>query len=147
MQLKRTTAEDADFIYLINLLDTELSERNGAVQELYHEHNKTDFIKNVVIAYEGLMPVGCGSFKSFEGSAEIKRMFVLPSHRGKGLAAAMLSELENWARELKFNHSVLETGHNQIEAIALYKKAGYREIPNYGPYANLPDSICMKKRL
>ena len=110
-------------------------------------HNKTDFIKNVVVAYANSAPVGCGSFKTFEGQAEIKRMFVNQSYRGKGIAKSILSELENWAKELKFTHTVLETGHNQIEAIALYKKTGYRLIPNYGPYMNLPDSICMRKTL
>jgi len=146
-QLKRTTAHDNDFKGLIKLLDAELVERNGDIQDLYKVHNKTDFIKNVVVAYANSAPVGCGSFKTFEGQAEIKRMFVNQSYRGKGIAKSILSELENWAKELKFTHTVLETGHNQIEAIALYKKTGYRLIPNYGPYMNLPDSICMRKTL
>jgi GNAT superfamily N-acetyltransferase len=74
-------------------------------------------------------------------------MFVLPSSRGRGIARKVLEELETWRREDDFIQSKLETGNNQPEAVAVYKRALYRQIPNYPPYTNMADSICMAKML
>jgi len=76
---------------------------------------------------------------------EVKRMFVLPEFRGKGIATKILVELENWAKELLYNKCVLETGKRQPDAIALYEKNGYLKIPNYGQYANMENSVCFEK--
>jgi GNAT superfamily N-acetyltransferase len=78
---------------------------------------------------------------------EIKRMFVLPEHRGKGIAGQILQQLEIWAAEGNNSTCILETGKKQPEAIALYKKAGYKIIPNYGQYENVENSVCMEKRI
>ena len=72
-------------------------------------------------------------------------MFVLPDSRGKGIAGKILKELENWAIELNYTACILETGRKQNDAIALYKKAGYNIIPNYGQYENIDNSVCLKK--
>ena len=74
-------------------------------------------------------------------------MYVKPEYRGRGIAATILNSLEKWAAELNFPVSVLETGTQQIEAIQLYMKSGYVVMENYGPYKNMPESICMQKRL
>ena len=92
------------------------------------------------------MPVGCGAFKKYEdGAAEIKRMFVLPEHRGRRVAAGVLKELEDWAAEMDFRECILETGYKQPEAIALYKRSGYEVIENYGQYIGVENSVCMRK--
>jgi GNAT superfamily N-acetyltransferase len=80
-------------------------------------------------------------------SVEIKRMFVQPAERGKGIARSILTGLELWAKETGFSYTMLETGNNQPEAIALYQKAGYTVIPNYGQYSGMETSICMRKAL
>ena len=59
----------------------------------------------------------------------------------------VLKELEVWAKTLGFKKCVLETGKMQLEAIALYKKQGYKIIKNYGPYKMVEDSICLQKLL
>lgn len=74
-------------------------------------------------------------------------MFVLPEHRGKGIAFQILQELEKWAEELKYSESILETGKKQPEAIALYQKSGYEIITNYGQYENILNSVCMSKSI
>ena len=74
-------------------------------------------------------------------------MFVHPDYRGKGIASKILSELELWASEQNYSEAILETGINQPEAIALYKKSGYLVTQNYGQYANAENSVCMKKIL
>jgi putative acetyltransferase len=72
-------------------------------------------------------------------------MFVMPESRGRRVAAQILGELEAWAFESGFSSCVLETGMKQPEAIALYKRSGYVPVPNYGQYAGVYNSVCMKK--
>lgn len=74
-------------------------------------------------------------------------MYTTPEGRGKGIATLVLTALETWANELHYNTCVLETGKRQPEATALYEKAGYTRIPNYGPYAGIENSLCFEKKL
>lgn len=148
LQLKRTNSTDADFIQLVQLLDADLAIRDGAEHAFYAQFNKVHMIQHVVIAYENNTAAGCGAFKPFDtDSVEIKRMYVLPAHRNKGIAAAVLQQLEQWAAEEGYVAAVLETGKKQPEAIRLYEKCGYSRIPNYGQYAGVENSVCMKKEL
>lgn len=78
---------------------------------------------------------------------EVKRMFTLPEKRGKGLASAILKELESWAKELGYKTTILETCKRQTEAVTLYNKCGYQVIPNYGQYIGIDNSICFEKEL
>ena len=144
MTLTRTNSEDTDFTYLVKLLDEDLSIRDGEDHAFFAQFNKIDKIKNVVVYSSNGGAVGCGAFKEFDQeTVEIKRMFVLPHQRGQGIAGKILNELEQWARELNYSSCVLETGKKQPEAIALYQKAGYTLIPNYGQYINVATSVCM----
>jgi len=146
INLLRTDSENADFRELVTLLDADLAIRDGAEHSFYAQFNKVDAIRHVIVAYDYEKAVGCGAFKEFEnGVAEIKRMYVREAERGKGIAGKILAELENWAKESDFTECVLETGIKQPEAIALYRKSGYEIIPNYGQYAGVENSICMKK--
>jgi GNAT superfamily N-acetyltransferase len=148
IKLIRTNSKDKDFVGLVKSLDVDLAKRDGDDHAFYHQFNSIESIKYTVVAYENEIPVGCGAIKQFdEMTMEVKRMYSLPSHRGRGIASRILSELETWALELSFNHSVLETGKQQPEAIALYQKRGYRIIPNYGQYAGVENSLCFEKWL
>jgi ribosomal protein S18 acetylase RimI-like enzyme len=80
-------------------------------------------------------------------TAEIKRMYVDPAARGRGLARAMLAHLERTAFEAGATVSILETGTLQPEAIALYESSGYVEVPKFGFYCAAPESRCYGKRL
>jgi putative acetyltransferase len=144
--LKRTTGTDDDFKLLITLLDKDLEVRNGDEQSFYTQFNSVDKIQNVIVAYDGEFPVGCGAFKKFEDTAlEVKRMFVRPEYRGKGIAFSILNELEKWGEDLNFYKFVLETGNKQQEAVRLYLRSGYHITPNYGQYVGVENSICMMK--
>ncbi|MGA8717932.1 MAG: GNAT family N-acetyltransferase, partial [Solirubrobacteraceae bacterium] len=81
------------------------------------------------------------------GVAELKRMYVVPAARGRGLSRAVLSELETRATALGATRVVLETGDKATAALALYESAGYARIPCFGAYAASPTSICFEKRL
>ena len=148
IDFQRTVSENADFQNLVTLLDEDLKIRDGSEHAFYAQFNKTTNIQNVIVCYLDNKPVGCGAFKEYsKGKAEIKRMFVLPGYRSRGIASAILKELEIWASQIKYEACILETGKNQPEAISLYKKAGYAVIDNYGQYINIGNSICMKKVL
>ena len=67
------------------------------------------------------------------------------NQRGKGIASKILTELEIWCVELGYKKCVLETGKNQPEAIALYKKNQYNIIPNFGKYEGVENSVCFEK--
>jgi len=147
-RLKRTNSDDIDFISLVVLLDQDLKIRDGEDHTFYNQFNKIDKIKHVIVYYENDIAVGCGAFREKENdTVEIKRMFVNPDYRKRGIAAAVLKELENWAAELNYTYTILETGKKQPEAISLYQKSGYTIIPNYPPYEEMDNSVCMKKTL
>ena len=130
------------------MLDADLAIRDGEDHSFYAQYNKIDKIKYVVVAYENNKPIACGAIKDFAPQVmEVKRMYTLPESRGKGIAQKLLTELELWAKELSYVKCVLETGKKQPEAIQLYKKSGYKIIPNYGQYIGIENSVCFEKEL
>ena len=142
----KTDAKHQDFQNLVKLLDADLLIRDGELHHFYAQFNKVDFIKNVIIAYADAEAVGCGAIKMYdEQTMEIKRMFVKESHRNQGIAAKLLTQLEDWAKDLSFQKCILETGNNQPEAIRLYQKCNYKIIPNYGQYEGVETSFCFEK--
>ena len=144
----RTDSTHPDFIALVKRLDAELAERDGTEHAFYDQFNKIVNLKLVIVAYENDKAVSCGAIKEVSPkSMEVKRMYTLPEHRGKGLAGNVLQELERWSRELHYKTCVLETGKRQPEAIRLYEKAGYNRIPNYGQYIGVENSVCFEKPL
>ena len=146
IKIVRTNSDDQDFIDLVKNLDAELAERDGNDHPFYAQFNKIDKIKYVVVAYENSKPMGCGAIKEYASNTmEIKRMYTSPESRGKGIATKVLTELEIWATELSYEKCILETGKKQPEAIGLYKKNGYKLIPNYGQYAEIENSLCFEK--
>lgn len=148
LQLIRTDSGHPDFISLVRLLDQDLAVRDGSDHAFYAQFNKIDMIKQAVVGFLDGQPVACGAIKPFsEKQAEVKRMFVHPDYRGRGLAGEVLQELEHWAQELGCDACVLETGKKQPEAIALYKKSGYTITENYGQYIGVDNSVCMRKNL
>jgi len=148
IRIIRTNSDNQDFIQLVRHLDADLAERDGEDHSFYAQFNKIDKIKHVVVAYENDQPVGCGAIKEYApDTMEVKRMYTSPESRGKGIASKVLRELEVWASELAHEKCILETGKKQPEAIGLYKKNGYKIIPNYGQYAEIESSLCFEKHL
>ena len=91
--------------------------------------------------------VGCGAVRELQpGIGEVKRMFVKPEWRGRGIARQLLAALELKARERGYQAVRIETGVGQPEAIALYRSAGYTAIPPFGGYIGNPASVCFEKR-
>jgi GNAT superfamily N-acetyltransferase len=108
------------------------------------------------VGYVGGQPVACGGWRArdgaadpalHDGDAELKRMFVQLTHRGRGYARAVLAELERTAAAAGRRRLVLETGTRQPEAIGLYTSAGYRPTAPFGVYRDSPNCRCYAKDL
>jgi putative acetyltransferase len=100
------------------------------------------------VAREQGQALGCGAFVlGSDGQAEMKRVFVDPVARGKGVARAIMEVMEREAARLGVTLMQLETGIKQPEAIALYRKFGYVERGPFGSYKPDPLSLFMEKLL
>jgi len=146
---QRSDYSNPDFKKFCEELDREFWVRYPDSQHNFEAHNKVDKSARIIVAYDDKAAIGCGCYRQAKemNSIEIKRMYVRPERRGAGIARMILSELETWAGEEGYMQSILETGIKQPEAIALYSRSGYRLIPNYPPYVDVAESICMKKEL
>jgi GNAT superfamily N-acetyltransferase len=101
-----------------------------------------------VVGYLDLEPVAMGGFRLIEdGTVEIKRMFVVPTQRGRGLSRLLLARLEELATAAGAERVILETGMKQPEAMALYATAGYDRIDAFGHYRDSPLSASYGKSL
>lgn len=150
MQIRYTDGRDSDFQSLCNALDQFLNALVGGAEHRsqYLAHNTLEDIHDVLIAYDGDVPVGCVSFQHFaRGVAEVKRVFVREANRGKGVARELMLLLEQLARKKGYSILIVETGAPLVAAMRLYQSLGYRVIANYGPYKQMKDSICLEKEL
>ena len=92
--------------------------------------------------------IGCGAIlRDARGWAEVKRMYVRPDQRGRGLGMRILDALSAVARDFRLPLLRLETGIHNIEALALYRRAGFAECGPFGDYASDPLSVFMEKRV
>lgn len=101
-----------------------------------------------LVGYMDEVAVACGGYRRLDdGTAEIKRMYVVPAARRRGLSRVVLAELERRAGTAGYRSLRLETGELQPEAVGLYESAGYSLIPCFGEYINDPQSLCYEKAL
>jgi len=101
-----------------------------------------------LVAELGGRPAGCGGWRVHAaGVVELKRMYVEPWARRRGVAAAVLAELERTAAAAGHTRVVLNSGDRQPEALALYARAGYTPVAGYGVYADAPGAVFLGKQL
>nr|WP_294488597.1 GNAT family N-acetyltransferase [uncultured Anaerosporobacter sp.] len=139
-----------DFINLCNQLDDNLNEIVGGEKQRlqYIQYNSLADIHDVIVLYADEKPVGCASFKEYEsGIAEIKRVFVHDAYRGLGLSKQLMHAIEQKAIQQCYKELILETGAVLVAAMGLYQSLGFHVIPNYGQYADMKESVCMRKHL
>jgi putative acetyltransferase len=98
-------------------------------------------------AFDGGRLVGCGGYVRCDGYGEVKRLFVRPDARGRGVGEMLLAELERRARADGLPVLRLETGVRQPAAVRLYERAGYAQRGPFGDYSDDPLSVFMEKRL
>lgn len=146
----KTDGTNGDFDQLCKELDENLEEMVAGKFERskYAKYNTLDSIHDVIIIYKNGEAAGAGSYKFYdEETVEFKRIFIRKEYRGCGLGRELLYRLEADARIKGFRYAILETGELLVGATAMYQKDGFKVIPNYGQYIDMPESLCMKKKL
>ena len=132
-----------------------LREAASEARKLYPEHFTVDAPRPVnpptpkrgvyLIGYQDGNPVACGALRPIDDACvEIRRMFVTAAARRKGLAQAILRELEIRATGFSYTIMRLETGNRQLSAMALYETLGFKRIAPFGAYVNDPLSTCFE---
>jgi GNAT superfamily N-acetyltransferase len=107
-----------------------------------------DVLATVLAVSDDTGPVAHAGLRLLKGEWEVKRVVVLESERGQGIAGRLMGEIEAIAARGGASRVILQTGDQQPEAVALYSKLGYTPIPVYEPYATaIPFSFCFEKRL
>jgi len=147
MQIIYTNGNHPDFLTLCNELDHSLDVAMGGFdkREKFVPFNQANTMDMVVILYSEETPIACGAYRQYNDcTAEIKRMFVNETYRGLGYGKTILKELIKITKEKNFQRLILETGDFLIAAVALYKSMGFKVIPNYAPYENMSESLCLE---
>lgn len=148
IELKQTNSENEDFLKLVIELEKHLTNADEKAHSECKQYNKLETIKYVIVAYINGKAIGCGAIREYDTDlVEIKRIFVSIDAREQGVGSKILAELEVWAKDLGFKNTILETGDMLPEAVRLYKKNNYIQIPNYGQYEGMEKSICFTKKL
>ena len=141
--------DEPEILVLIDELAEEERRRYGDGDTLVHEP------ESYVAPHGGFLaalrdgrPVACAGYRPIgDGVVELKRMYVQPGSRGRGLARRLLTAVEEGAAAQGARAIRLETGLPQPEAVALYETSGYTRIPGYGEWADHPLTVCMEKGL
>jgi GNAT superfamily N-acetyltransferase len=157
VEIRRTRYDAPDAVRLNDLVQAEYVARygDGDLTLMDAAHFEPPQGLYLLVYDAGGTPVASGGWRAQDaspegfgdGDAEIKRMFVVPDARGRGLARRLLAELEASAASAGRTRMVLETGLKQPEAIALYESSGYAPVPRFGYYRDHELSVCMGKSL
>ncbi|WP_034062258.1 GNAT family N-acetyltransferase [Lacinutrix jangbogonensis] len=147
IEIIRTNSQNLEFKRLVQLLNSDLAKRDGKTHPL-SQFNTITNLKYVVLVLKKDKAIGCGAISKYDlNSMEIKRMYVSPEVRGQRIGENILSELENWSRELGSIKCILFMGSKQPQASKLYERNGYCLIKKYGKLKDIPDSLCLAKDL
>ncbi|MDG9678692.1 GNAT family N-acetyltransferase [Micromonospora sp. DH14] len=145
MLIESRPAIDPEIAAMVTAQQRELREADGGLDgQVFMPH---DDVRYLAVVVNG-RAVACGGLQALDAeTGEVKRMYVRPAYRGRGIGRQLLAALEECA--FRQGHSVvcLETGTYLPAAIALYTSCGYQQIPVYGEYVSNPYSVCFAKRL
>ena len=141
----------ADVQRLIAELNAELSARYMDPSANHFELDESEVSGDngvMLVARVDGQARGCVAVRRLdEFSGELKRMYVAPTGRGMGIGAALLDAIADRAQQLGMFRLLLETGPKQPEAVRLYERDGFQQVPPFGKYVHSPMSICMSKDL
>jgi GNAT superfamily N-acetyltransferase len=147
--IEETRPDSPHAVELLSELDSDLQQHFYPPQSR-HAYSVEKLLRegvNFFIASYNDQLAGCGGIKLYEDYGEIKRMYVRPSHRGRGLGKAILNTLSEFAKERGIGILRLETGIYQTEAIGLYDAYGFQRCAPFGEYKADPLSVYFEKAI
>lgn len=148
MELRFVSPKCPDYAMLAKKLDEYYISLVGDVHLRYASINDPKNMACIIVAYEGSTPIGCGCWKAVdEETAEVKRIYVLPDYRRRGVASAIIDLLESHICASGYQKVLLETARTTGDSKALYLSLGYREIPYYGSPAGAENCRCFLKEI
>ena len=152
VQIRKCSLASPEAVRLIAALNSELEASHpepGSTHFSLSGEQVAEGLGAFLVAWLDEVAVGCGAVRRLdESTAELKRMYVDPQVRGKGIGRALVESLEREARGLGVTRVVLETGTRLAPAIRLYEGLGYIRIPLFGEYLSSPGtSVCFGKSL
>lgn len=145
MLIETRPSTDPELAALTMAQQRELRTADGGLDgQVFAVHDDANYF---VVVVDG-QAVACGAWQTLQpGIAELKRMYVRPAYRGRGIARQLLVALEETALAAGHPTLWLETGTYLPAAIAFYRSAGYLPIPVYGIYVGNSFSVCFGKTL
>ncbi|MEV0157488.1 GNAT family N-acetyltransferase [Micromonospora sp. NPDC050686] len=145
MLIEARPATDPELAALVVAQQRELREADGGLDgQVTVPHDDIHYL----VVIDGGRVVACGGIQALDpDTGELKRMYVRPAYRGRGIARQLLAALEELAFQRGHTVVCLETGTYLPAAIRLYTSCGYEPIPVYGEYVGNPYSVCFAKRL
>ncbi len=156
MDLRRVRYDHPDAVLLTERVQREYIERYGDRDRTPVDPEQFAPPRGCfLVCYHDGEPVATGGWRAMDaspegyadGDAELKRMYVVPEARGRGLARRILAELEADAAAAGRLRMVLESGSRQPEALALYRSCGYTAVSKFGIYRDEPLSVCLGRAL
>ena len=148
LEIRFVGPENADLLALTAKLDAYYFSLVGDVQSRYAKYNDPRLFACRLVAYLDGSAVGCGCWKAVDDrTAELKRIYILPEYRRRGVASALIGTLEDHAASQGHTRAVLETARTTADSKALYLGLGYREMDYYGSPAGAENCLCFEKEL
>jgi len=149
-EITEVAPDSPDAVTIIGELDEHLM-ANPYPPQSQHAYSVDKLLRERVVFFltwhEGQL-AGCGGIKMIGTDyGEVKRMFVRPEFRGKGLGKLMLRHLATYVVRQGANVLRLETGIHQVEAIGLYERWGFQRRGPFGEYVEDPNSIYFEKSI
>lgn len=148
--IKQVDYDNGDFIMLCEELDAFLNVAIGgeSKREKYKKFNHLDTMDVVMLAYDKENPVGCAALRKYSAEEiEIKRVFVRKEYRGQKVGGQLLEQLIYQAEKMGYSKMLLETGAFLAASVRLYQRYGFEQIENYGAYKDMPESLCMGRKI
>lgn len=148
MIIRFVTPDSGDFRLLAAKLDEYYFELVGDIQHRYADVNRPENMNALAVVYENDQPIACGAWKAIDGhTAELKRIYVLPTHRRKGAATMLIRALEANAAQAGYRNMILETATSTADSKNLYLSQGYVQMDYYGSPAGADNCLCFTKTL
>lgn len=148
MELRFVEPQSPDYAMLAKKLDEYYYTLVGDVHLRYAEANRPENMACRIVVFDDEKPVACGCWKRIDDqAAEVKRIYVLPEYRRKGLASRIIRKLEEEIAAAGYTTAILETARTTGDSRSLYLSLGYEIIDYYGSPAGAENCLCFRKYL